>query len=406
MQFDNDSAIIIRKILPIFTKCATRKISSTKNKNELLKAQNILYRDISAGEKHYNSLPPPKAKILPKHDFISSQLFGSSFVPEDIRQFIKNNGVYQLEYKVTILDREIIIRIMLFEQEELFNLDKYEKYISYMCNWLYICIKYSTTNCSKSLEIFFYPTNFKKKLPQRKVDLIGVENVNSAVTMRCQPKGEIIIYRKEEWRKVFIHETFHAFGLDIDKSSAGKIHQALSKIFPVESKYSVEEAYAETWARIINAAFSSYYSMKEKGGSYKEFILYLNFSLHIERLHSGIQMRKIMSFTGLDYDILTNKSNSNGLLYREDINTNVFGYYVLSSVMMNCFPEFLSWCKNENMNLFKFHATPKNIVSFTDLINACCKAEQCHAISGLYKKGNNDKYFKTNTRMSAIEILF
>ena len=401
MQFKNDSAIVMNKIVPIFTKCVTK---NKKRTAELLDIQKIIYQDIVAGENFYNSLPPIKAKVIDKNNFKEPQIFASHFIPEQIVEFVHNNGVYQLEYNVTIIDREVNIRIMLFEHDELLNLKNYIKYVSFICTWLYVCIQHSTTNCSKVLDIYIYPTMLKKVLPTRKMDLISVENVNSAVTSRCSPKGEIVIYRQEEWRKVFIHETFHTFGLDINTLSANSINQSLSNIFSVQSMYSVEEAYAETWARIINSAFASYYSMKEKGETFKEFVLYFNFSLNIERIYSMIQMKKIISFTGLDYDMLTKKSNGTGIFYKEDENTNVFGYYILSGILMNCFQEFMTWCSKHNLNLLKFNESKGNMDSFVKLIKFCSHVPQCIAISKVLKNGNNNKYFKTNLRMSAIEI--
>ena len=44
--------------------------------------------------------------------------------------------------------------------------------------------------------------------------VLDQDNCNTAVTYACAIKGECLIYRKEEWFKVLIHETMHALCLD------------------------------------------------------------------------------------------------------------------------------------------------------------------------------------------------
>ena len=74
--------------------------------------------------------------------------------------------------------------------------------------------QYASSECVSKINIVIYLTPFKKVLPDNSIAILDVENANSAVTLACHNPGEIIIYRKEEWFKVFIHETFHSFGLD------------------------------------------------------------------------------------------------------------------------------------------------------------------------------------------------
>ena len=64
------------------------------------------------------------------------------------------------------------------------------------------------------MNIYIFLTDLKKKLPEHTGQEIGKINVNTGFTMTCRPKSNIVIYRKEEWFKVLIHETFHNFGLD------------------------------------------------------------------------------------------------------------------------------------------------------------------------------------------------
>ena len=62
-------------------------------------------------------------------------------------------------------------------------------------------------------------------MPKNPVITLGSNNCNSAVTFACASKGKLLIYRKEEWKKVLIHELFHSLCLDF----AGSNYETLRK---------------------------------------------------------------------------------------------------------------------------------------------------------------------------------
>ena len=72
---------------------------------------------------------------------------------------------------------------------------------------------------------------------------------------------------------------------------------------------------------------------------------------------------------------------------------------------MNNFYEFMLWCQTNNLSLFKYHRTQKNINNFKDLIDSLYKDNillqslECPAFKG--KK--QDILIKT-TRMAVVEF--
>ena len=80
-----------------------------------------------------------------------------------------------------------------------------------MIIWLKIAFQYAPLKCSKTLKIYGFLTPFKKQLPGNQFTVISQNHCNSAVTTSCIPHGEIIVYRAEEFIKVFIHETQQRF---------------------------------------------------------------------------------------------------------------------------------------------------------------------------------------------------
>ena len=93
-------------------------------------------------------------------------------------------------------------------------------------------------------------------LPDKKVialdemetnSVIGTHHVNSALTYVCQPNNTMLIYRYEECFKVFIHESFHNFGLDFTMHNNAKIHRELQEMFNINKNIDLAayESYTE-----------------------------------------------------------------------------------------------------------------------------------------------------------------
>ena len=68
---------------------------------------------------------------------------------------------------------------------------------------------------------------------------MGPNNCNSAVTYACASNGKILIYRKEEWKKVLINELFHSLCLDFALSNYNSLKSNIKKIFDVDSDFEI-----------------------------------------------------------------------------------------------------------------------------------------------------------------------
>ena len=116
---------------------------------------------------------------------------------------------------------------------------------------------------------------------------------------------------------------------------------------------------------------------------------------------------------GINYsDIHTIKKGNNSdflrtQLYRE--NTHVFAYYILTSIFMNNYPDFLVWCNKYNTSLLSFNKSDSNFKEFTKFIEDNYDIPMQNPIIYLgnlndyiYSNNNNNKLVKS-TRMSIIE---
>lgn len=306
------------------------------------------------------------------------ETFSDKFLSREMRECIKNDSKKIITFECKINQRDIRIFFILFKyhcSED--SVSYYKMYARRVFIWLrMISLK---SSCVESLDIYIYLTPFKKQLPENKSEVIGPINANTGYTYRCEKKNEIVIYRQEEWFKVLLHETMHAFGNDFDKEEDYNSAMDLRKIFslPQDINIQMSETYAEIWARIMNVAFQTYFKNPPslESRTAKQFKKNFEFYLNLESIFSLYQCIKILDFVGVNYEVLIDESeNSKRMMrsfYRE--NTHVFAYYVLTSILLHNHGDFLSWCMKKNghgLDIFRVKATQHE---FVELIAACYK---------------------------------
>ena len=303
-------------------------------------------------------------------------MYDSHFFPDKIKKYIDENSTYTLQFTCTIKKRVINVHFVIFEyttQDVLFILNRYIQMI-YM--WMYMLDSFSVKKCSKILDLYIYLTPFKKELPDNQLVTLDSEHVNTGYTTGCREQTEIVLYRKEEWFKVFIHETFHNFGLDFSDMNLSSINKCIREIFNVNIEYNLYESYCEVWARIMNTMIYSYFSLPNKHRSNPEtFRNTFKENMKIEAYHSLYQSLKILTFMDLNFKLITEKSKDNieicNHLYREK--TSVFSYYIITSLLMNNYINFLGWCVKHNNILLQFRKTPGNLDKYIEFIKESCK---------------------------------
>lgn len=365
-------------------------------------------------------------KIVKNEDIPYTNLLSSNFVPNYIKSYINSRSIYYIVFNNKIAGKEIVIYFILFKNSDIMNIEHYESYVKLMLMWLHMS-GLNTTHCLRRLKIFCYMTPYSKILPDSILTTLSSTHCNSAVTYSCKENNEICIFRKEELFKVFIHETFHALGLDFSRVNNKKINENIQSLFPINSKININEAYCEFWATIINNMFVSYTLLDHK--KINDFILYLDFFNNFERIFSLFQMYKILKFMGLYYtDLYNNNTTSIYLrhnMYKEE--TNVFAYYIIKTILFYNYEDFIILCNSMNVNTFRFSSYSGNLTRVYDFIKKRYKSkkmiENIEDIKDIYneitinnKKGNNkednnDKHLQRNnnkiietTRMTIIEL--
>lgn len=312
-----------------------------------------------------------KKYINDHHKVPSPSLLTSTYVPQAIKQYIEHNSKEYIHYSCRIFNRSISIYIIVFKKISMEDMKHYDLMVQQMLTWLRIAFLYSSQYCGKNLKIYLYYTSFTKNIPTNFMDVLGVEHCNSAVTTSCALDGVIVIYRKEEWFKVFIHESFHSLGLDFSNFPCKKLNARLLELFPINSEMNVFEAYSEFWATIINCLFCAYNLLDNKLND-KDFLLYADFCIQFERIFSLFQMVKVLNIMGITYKHLFDKNEIGSVarryLYKE--NTNVFSYYIIKCILLYNYVDFLQWCDTNNINTLRFDKHDNNLNKLYSFIHS------------------------------------
>lgn len=403
MNFTNNSKKLISYLIK--NKCV-ENIKLNKNTQKIL--LNI-YDELLEAYEYISQLKKTKYYNLTIKQIINSNQiskplnYSNNSFPYIIKQHIELNSLSELEYSFSLFNRNIKI----FFITEILNIEmslkKFNMYIDNIIMWLYILNKHSTKKCSKNLKIFIYFTPFEKKLPKSNIEILNVEHVNTAFTTSCTYDSEIVIFRKEEWFKVFLHETFHNFGLDFSDMDNQNCNKFLLNIFKVKSDVNAFEAYAEFWANLMNNIFCSFYVLKNKKNS-KQFLKNVEPLINLEISYSVLQLIKVLEFMGISYnDLYLNKYESKiarNNLYKE--HTNVLAYYIIKLILLFNFDKFLEWCNTNNITLFHFTKTISNQIKFCKFIENYYKSkkflDKIKSIQSCYKylKDNKNKMSKSD----------
>lgn len=349
---------------------------------------NRIYKQLRIGEKELAKSPGTSENCgdIPN----LSRVLRGPYVPIHIKNYITINIQPSTKFERVINGKNVTIYFSNFaDRADLHKILDYENMISVFLI-ISLLSSFSEARCGKNITIYIFFTPFEKEFPKKKTDVIGVNNVNSGYsTAGCEDRTEIVIYRKEEWLKVLIHELFHNFNLDFASKNIDRATATLLTHFGVKSNYAFYETYCETWARILNVCVKSFIKTDPEESSKKRIVEYRR------SFHSLIQIERLFSLIQASY-ILSRYTDYNK--YREE--SNVFCYYVLTSCLMNDYLEFMLWCSKNNTDYIKFKDTEANIEKFAKFIILEC--EKKHINSTLECVKDLHKIRPTSLRMSII----
>uniref|UniRef100_A0A6C0ICX4 Uncharacterized protein n=1 Tax=viral metagenome TaxID=1070528 RepID=A0A6C0ICX4_9ZZZZ len=380
--------------------------------NDILESYNFLVSLKQTKGNYYNV---STKKLISSTQIVKPKIFNANSFPEMVRTHIDEFSIYEINYSFSLFDRNIKIFFTVEEDNIELKIDTFNKYVDIIVMWLYIINQYASKQCATHISIYFYFTSLEKTLPNSNILVLDEIHVNTAFTTTCPKDSEIVVFRKEEWFKVFLHETFHNFGLDFSDMNNNDVSKCILNILKVKSDVNLYESYTEIWAEIMNTLFCSFISLKDKH-NIDLFLSKFDLLINFERTYSLFQLVKILDFMGLNYtDLYSNSQRSKILrdnLYKEK--TNILSYFVVKTILINNYQSFLLWCHHNNTSLLQFKKTSLNQNEFCELIKKNYKTQSM--LDGVYNadlflnkmkrknKDKNTKYFLSNLRMSICEL--
>ena len=214
MRITNESMYLIDKICTNITMPPLRLTSHTYDVifhlvNQIIQADKTF---ATIGRKYvYNINVIDSTANVPKPN-----LFKSSDFPKEIMTHINSHMKVDIGYSLRLNDMNVFIHFIV--EESSIHIEEFNRYVDLIIVWLIMLNTYSGDEIdAKTLYLYFYFTSLPKQIPKvgETLDKIHV-NTGMTFTHNSNPM-EIVIFRREEWFKVFIHESFHNLGMDFSK---------------------------------------------------------------------------------------------------------------------------------------------------------------------------------------------
>ena len=217
--------------------------------------ENLFIKDDIYRYKTYNHNTKEKLYQRFINDFIHNKLLKPNrFLHTDISSYIEKN-VYKYTYAQWNI-KDIIIEVWIGHlYNYVINTNIIIQIMNDLLHTVLSCLNITQLDDNRYAFIFI-PSPFEKCIPIDKQEKINEFHINSGYT-QFNLDGDInllipnqcsVIYREEEWEKVFIHECLHIFkadeGLQISLSSLN-----------VDKPY--YETYCEFWALYIISLYNS-----------------------------------------------------------------------------------------------------------------------------------------------------
>lgn len=264
-----------------------------------------------------------KCSMITYENTINGQTFTFNFIIYD-------------KTKINIKKLNNCVKAMLLFLQVIINITNNKKVST---NSEIVSEKVSTNICnSNGLQVNFFMTHFVKEFELYTNKVLGAININSGLTYPCQKTGEIYIYRKHEFFKVFIHETLHSYNVDKlahTNYESNSYFQALIHTFNIApsaksyKKIGLNEAVTEFWAFIIHTFIYCY----NNSSNFSKLLENFERFYKIEVSHSFFQVAKILHVNKLNYaQFLTTITKNGPVLYNET--SHILSYIFFKSLLI------------------------------------------------------------------------
>ena len=325
------------------------QLTLEKNNNSISKKfLKYIYTQLHTKQEIINALNVEKSRTLEENKsiinnkirtIVNSHLRSSVYIDSELIDFILTNTKCKIvTYKNIIKGKTYIFDFIIYNNEiSITNLDLI---VEKMLLVLQLIIAISKNETRNGQHVTFFLTPFKKKLNLNNNVILGAVNVNSGFTYPYLVNGVTFIYRKEEFFKVFIHESIHYYGIDkaLHKQLNSNInYNKFINLFNIRAQdianIGINEGLTEYWTFIIYLIALSY----KKSITLANFIYEFERLYRLELLHIIFQIVKILNYNKLTYtqfliNSSANSSNNSSNKYKET--SHIFSYYIVKTLLV------------------------------------------------------------------------
>ena len=380
-----------------------RSSSPIVNNDESIKGANLTHK-ISEIKNSANDLPHPRILSELQRDYerqvgrhTDTENENNRYIPYKVYQYIREKAEYCIRFQAKIGARVVSLFFITFPESHISVCSKngssssssylcaaeiaiYQLYAYKVFIWISMVGQLANQECSEKLDVYFYMTPFKKERPRPTNDdsVLSAIHVNTGVTRNCETHGEIVVYRTEEWFKVFVHESMHNFNMDFIDLDLREANERMRKTFCIpHGDILLFETYTEAWARIITVMFDTYFKKEPTADSRAHFIRSVREKLAKNAVFHVYQIVKVLDIMKLKYsDITSENMEVCRKRYKED--TNVYAYYILGGILSAYALPFICWCCDNNrrrshggIQAIRFSQSNDNLQHFVELV---CRA--------------------------------
>ncbi|NBO72415.1 MAG: hypothetical protein EBU66_12150 [Bacteroidetes bacterium] len=316
------------------------------------------------------------------------------YIPDKVYSYIREKSEYCIRFQANLRGRVVRLYFITFPESHIAvcssmkhrgsassssasylcsaEIEQYQRHAYKVFCWLSIVSQLASKECSEQLDVYFYMTPFKKERPISRhgggeTEVLSAIHVNTGLTRNCEAHGEIIVYRTEEWFKVFIHESMHNFNMDFIDIDLREANERLRKVFCIpHDDVLLFESYTEAWARNIKIMIDAYFQNDRT-----QFIYSVREKMTSNALFHIYQMVKVLDIMNLKYSQITVLTPDNLNVCRKQYaeETNVYAYYIFGGILSAYALPFICWCCDHNPgSAIRFRKTSKNLFEFTDFI--------------------------------------
>ena len=287
------------------------------------------------------------------------------YIPDSIRAQMNESRTHHVSYSGKILETEVNIHFCIYDMADRASI---QGWVNHIEQWLNYALAHKSEGCVRDkLHVVLLMSHAEKRLPQSGSELADTVHANSAFTYSCANAdlNTITIFRKEDWFKTFIHETFHRLGLDFSgREGETRYNSEIAVMFPgvdPTTDFNICESYCETWAQIINHLFAT------------DTISKFQASIRKDTAFATYQMQKFLNIYGHSYDSLTGESANNPSKSKYRENTAAFSYFVIRTALQWNLDSFIKWCVENNGTMGPIVFNKNGIKSYVELIRSTHK---------------------------------